>query len=77
MLEKTLQMSYISENDKIRILSDSDFICNKKLSNSLNVALEKYPDGAPAKFICKVLNLTPESYKQILESTLNKIKKNM
>lgn len=77
MLEKTLQMSYISENDKGRILNDNDFICNKKLLNSLNMALEKYPEGAPVKFICRVLNLTPESYKQILESSLEKIKKNM
>jgi hypothetical protein len=70
-------MSYVSENDKARLSEDVDFICNKKLLNSLNMALEKYPEGAPVKFICRVLNLTPEAYKQILESSLRKVKNNM
>lgn len=77
MLNETLQMSYLSENDKYRILNDPDFIFSKKLTYSFAQAMEKYPDGASVKFICRVLNLTPEAYSKILSSSLKKIKNKM
>lgn len=77
MIEKNLQMSYISETDKGRILYDTDFVSNKILMNSLSSALRKYPDGAPIKFILKSLNMSIEEYDFILSSSLEKIKNNM
>ncbi|NBP13510.1 hypothetical protein EBU95_03810 [bacterium] len=70
-------MSYLSENDKYRIINDPDFIFSKKFLYSFASAMEKYPDGAPVKFICRVLNLTPQAYDKILKSSLNKIKNKM
>lgn len=77
MLEKNLQMSYLSESDKQRIISDPDYVFSKKMQYSLLLALEKYPEGASVKFICRVLNLTPESYSKILKTSLKKIKNKM
>lgn len=76
MLDKLI-MSYLSESDKRKIVTDLDYIFSKKFNYSIKEAIKKNSEGAPVKFICRVLNLTPEKYEKILKSSLLKIKNKM
>jgi len=62
--------------DEIRHLIDTepDFVNLKRCNNSLEQALETYPDGAPDKVIAQALMLTPEEVDELYESVIVKLR---
>lgn len=69
----------MSDKNKVKkkIESDPDFIYCPRLSNSLKIFMEKYPDGVDNAKISKLLLMDEQEVEQIFNQALEKIRKNM
>lgn len=52
------------EDARERVLRDYGFVNSKRMDNSLSIAEEKYPDGAPDHVIATLLGITVEEVVQ-------------
>jgi hypothetical protein len=57
-----------------RINEEPDFVYLEKFDNSLSKVLDKFPDGAPNKLICKALMMTEEEVEETARSAIMKIR---
>lgn len=67
----------MSEEKKLRIIKEQDFIDYPKFKNSLSKLIEKYPDGVDDETIAKVLNIPVKEVKKLYESAIEKLRKNL
>jgi len=64
----------MSEEKKLKILKDEDFIDYPKFKNSLSRLIQKYPEGVSAEVIAKALNMTEEEVEKTYNGAIEKIK---
>ncbi len=63
-----------SEEVKVLIETDSDWIAIKRFDNSLKKLLERYPEGVPTRIICQALAMDEEQVEKLYQSVLEKLK---
>lgn len=54
--------------------NDPNWVYSKRHEFSLEKLKQKYPDGAPDKVICSVLQLTPEELEEVWEDIIKKLR---
>jgi hypothetical protein len=67
----------MSEEKKLKILKEEDFIDYPKFKNSLSRLIQKYPEGVDGAIIAKVLNMTEEEVEKTYDTAIEKIKKKL
>ncbi len=59
---------------KLRIDTEDDFVSMAAADNSLQKAIDKYPDGAPAKVVARCLQLTEAEVETLFQDALRQIR---
>jgi hypothetical protein len=66
-----------AEDPRERVLRKYDFVNAKRMNNSLTVAEERYPDGAPDHVIATLLAITVEEVERENKEITNKLRRLM
>jgi hypothetical protein len=64
-------------SDRARVLQSPDFVNAKRMNNSLMVAEERYPDGAPENVIATLLCITVKEVEEEYEAITEKLRRLM
>ncbi len=63
-----------SEEVRILIENDNDFINIRRFDYSMNKLLERYPDGVPMRIICAALQMDEQEVEKLFQEVLAKLK---
>jgi len=63
-----------SDETKMKILSDPDFVNLKRYGYSVSKVLDRFPEGAPTKLIAQGLMLSEEQVEELLASVILKLR---
>ncbi len=67
----------MTEEKKLKLTQEEDFIDCPKFNNSIRQLIEKNPDGVDEETIAKVLNMTVEDVEKTYENAIKKLKKSL
>lgn len=63
----------MTDEKRLKILKDEDYIDYPKFKDSIKKLLEKYPDGVSDEIIAKSLNISTQEVQEIYESAIKKL----
>jgi hypothetical protein len=76
-VEPRRSWSVISETDRLRLLSDPDFVLSRHCGNNIANLIRRYPDGMQMAAIARVLALTEEEAQAVFQRAMKKMREVM
>lgn len=67
----------MTEEKKLKLTQEEDYIDCPKFNNSIKQLIEKNPDGISDEMIAKVLNMSIEDVEKTYQNAIKKLKKSI